>query len=278
MYVICFYWQGDRWQQDGFKYNDPDYKNRQQPFLDKVGNVPDYLPAKYVNNLYKGVKRFATKDFKFVCFTNQELDVIPEVEIRPFKKVTQMGVLPRLYMFSEEAGLFGHQVLCLDLDILIVGSLADIMGYEGLFCARSKFKFGEGHKLDGDIMSFQAGKETEDLFWTPFIEDVREAERITEGRERYWYRYWANDSADRWDKIAPEQIVSFKRHVRMQRKRLANSMSPILKKEIINEKIRVKNLRRKFNSPVPKNARIVSCHGTPRPNQITGVWVQKYWK
>lgn len=251
MYVICFYWQGDRWQQNGFKYDNPSYVNRQQPFLNLVGNVSDDLPAKYVNNLYKGVKRFATKKFKFICFTNQELDVLPGVEIRPFKVATQMGVLPRLYMFSKEAGLFRHQVLCLDLDILIVGLLTDIMNYDGLFCARSKFKFGEGHKLDGDIMSFQAGKEVEDLFWKPFIADVKGAEKLTGGRERYWYRHLFNDSADRWDDVVPNQIVSYKRHVRK---------------------------RRRLNRPLPVNARIVSCHGTPRPDQIDKLWIKEYWK
>ena len=269
MYVVCFYWQGDRWQQDGFTYDNPNYVNRQQPFLSKVGNVSDDLPAKYVNNLYKGVKRFADREFKFVCFTNQELDVLPEVEIRPFKKATQMGVLPRLYMFSKEAGLFGHQVLCLDIDVLIVGSLADIMGYNGLFCARSKFKFGEGHKLDGDIMSFRAGKKVEDMFWTPFIKDVKAAEKLTEGRERYWFRHIANNSADRWDKIVPNQIVSFKRHVSKRRKVSLREAPP---------NVRRRKIRRKINTPLPEGARIVSCHGTPRPNQITGAWVKSYWK
>jgi len=246
MYVICFYWQGDRWQQDGFAYDNPNYVNRQQPFLNKVGAVPDDLPAKYVNNLYKGVKRFATREFKFVCFSNQKLNVLSEVEIRPFKKVTQMGVLPRLYMFSEAAGLFGHQVLCLDIDILIVGSLRAIMNYKGLFCARSKFKFGEGHKLDGDIMSFQAGKETEKMFWNPYIQNVKAVEKMTEGRERYWYRHIANDTADRWEQIVPGQVVSYKRHVRKQRKRILNGDPPNVKIEIAQERKNSKNKRRKI--------------------------------
>ena len=170
MYVICFYWQGDRWQTHG--YHEPEgHINLQQAALNQLGSIDPALPSQYVNNLYRGVSQFADRDFTFVCFTNEELTGLdPEVNVRPFRWVTYDGVLPRLYMFSEEAGLFGHQVLCIDLDVVIVGSLKHIMGYQGRFCARSKFRPGQEWKLDGDVMSFQASKETEQLFWNPFIE------------------------------------------------------------------------------------------------------------
>lgn len=249
MYVICFYWQGDRWQQHSYIEKDGNYVNRQQPFLRKVGKVSDDLPSRYINNLYHGVKRFADRPFQFVCFTNEPLKVDRKIEIRPFRTVTRMGVLPRLYMFSKEAGLFGHQVLCLDIDVIIVGSLKLLMDYSGLFCARSKFKHGEEYKLDGDIMSFRAGKETEDLFWKPFIKNVEWAEKMTQGRERYWVRYVAEDIADRWDGIAPGCVVSYKRHVR-------NTKNP----------------------PFLPGTSIVSCHGTPRPDQIDNKWIKQYWQ
>ena len=193
--VICFYWQGDRWQQEGYE-NPVGHVNLQQVHMDRAGRISNDLPARYVNNLYRGVKRFASRKFKFICFTNEPMKVDQDIELREFPLVTKNGVLPRIYMFSEESGLFGKQVLCLDLDIVIVGSLEKIMAYEGLFCARSKFKPGEEYKLDGDIMSFQAGKVAERVFWTPFISDVKRAEAQTHGRERYWVRQVADDIAD----------------------------------------------------------------------------------
>lgn len=262
VYVVCFYWQGDRWQQTNYAESDKKYVNRQQPFLDKVGKVKPKLPSRYVNNLYRGVERFATRPFHFVCFSNEKLNVCEGVDLRPFPFVTRMGVLPRMFVFSQEAGFFGHQVLCLDLDLVIVGSLKDIMNYTGLFCARSKFKRGEEYKLDGDIFSFRAGPETERMFWLPFIENVAEVEKQTKGRERYWFRQVAGVIADRWDYITPGQIVSFKRHVR---------------KWVRNRKKGEK--RKKIDdSLLPTNARIVSCHGTPRPDQIEAEWVKKYWQ
>ena len=150
-------------------------------------------------------------------------------------------------MFSEKAGLFGSQVFCIDLDVVVVGSLKNILEYDDLFCVRTAFAPGEGHLIDGDIMSFTAGVPTEDIFWKPLIANVRDAEiKSMGGRERMWIRHVASDIAQTWDQIAPEQVVSYKRHVR--------------------------------GRDLPKNAKIVSCHGYPRPHQINELWRTENWK
>ena len=120
------------------------------------------------------------------------------------------------------------------------------MNYDGLFCARSKFKPGEGWKLDGDVMSFRAGEETERIFWQPFIADVKAAEELSQGRERYWVRHVADPIAARWDRVAPGAVVSYKWHVR-------RGQHP------------------------PPGASVVSCHGVPRPHEITDNWIKQYW-
>lgn len=152
MYVVCFYWQGDRWQSGDYKA--PQGHRNLQRSPSRYELVDINLASRYVNNLYHGVERFTERPFKFICFTNEPLQVDNGVELRYLPMVTRHGVLPRMYMFSREAGLFGYQVLSLDLDITIVGSLEPLMKYEGMFCTRSKFKPDEITKLDGDIMSF----------------------------------------------------------------------------------------------------------------------------
>jgi len=245
MYVICFYWQGDRWQTEDHK--DPDgYINEQQVHMDRAGRIDNSLPSTYIDKLYCGVKRHTSKPFKFICFTNEDIQVNDHVEIRQFPLVSRCGVLPRMYMYSREAGLMGEQVLCLDLDVVIVGSLKPLMDYEGMFCTRSKFKPGEEYKLDGDIMSFRACQENENRFWKPFIEDVDAAEKLTQGRERYWVRHVAGDIAERWDVVAPGTVLSYKRHITRQKR-------------------------------IPEGAAIVSCHGVPRPHQIKDSWIKEYW-
>ena len=244
MYVICFYWEGDRWISDvsEAKTNDSKFIG----VLNKMGGVSLSLASRYINNLYHGVKRFATRPFNFICFTNESLEVHSDIELRPFPMITNKGVLPRLYMFSPEAGLGNKQVLCLDIDVVIVGSLEKIMAYNGLFCTRPKFNPRENHKIDGDIMSFRAGNEAATLFYDPFIANVASAIKLTRGRERYWLRHVASTFADRWDKVAPDAVQSYKWHVR--------------RKKVL-----------------PPRASIISFHGIPRPHQVNDRWLKDYW-
>lgn len=250
MYVICFYWEGERWKEE---------QHLEGTFTDhlkRIGTVSRDLVSVYVNNLHRGVRRFAHRPLKFVCFTNKDIpNLDKEIEIRNLPLFTKKGVLPRLYMFSRDAGLFGHQVLCLDLDIVIVGSLEKILDYSGQFCARTAYNDRKKQNLkfapvDGDIMSFRASKKTEELFWKPFIENVQWVENYTQGRERYWMQHIANDWADRWEDehIAPGRVISYKRH-----------------------------LMRRWRGRLPKKISIVSCHGKPRPHQIQDEWRKKYW-
>jgi len=245
MNVICFYWEGDRWQRrvDPSTIHDEAYRK----LAERTGDVSLELASRYVNNLYEGVKRFSTRDFDFICFTNEDLSLSDGVLKRNFPLLTTKGVLPRLYMFSPESGLNGRQTLCLDLDVVIVGSLEKIMAYDGLFAARSKFMPGQKWKLDGDIMSFRAGDQAAQLFWDPFIANIDRAVESTQGRERYWVRHVADKFADRWDKIAPGAVVSYKWHIRKK-------------------------------GEVPNDAAIVSCHGTPRTHQINQPWIKEFWK
>lgn len=246
IYVICFYWQGDRWKENGMNYDNVEDDSFRR-HLRRVGSVDKDLVSLYINNLYRGVTRNIDKPFKFICFTNEGgLNVLPGVNIRPFEMVTSKGVIPRMWMFSKAAGLMGYQVLCLDLDVVITGSLKDITDYKGLFCTRLGFAGRDKGQLDGDIMCFRACEETERLFWIPFVNNVREAERLTTGRERFWVRHVAGNVADTFDKLCPGQIISYKTHVR--------------------------------RGGVPRNARIVSCHGHPRPHQIKEKWIQENWK
>jgi len=244
MYVICFYWEGERWSSNIGPTTTKDPSFRQ--LLQKTGNISLVLASCYVNNLYHGVKKNATRDFKFICFTNEPLGVNENIELRKFPMYTGSGVLPRLYMFAQEAGLGASQVLCLDLDVVIVGKLKVLMAYDGPFCTRAGFARGEEGLIDGDIMSFRAGPWIEEKIWTPFVTNVRSAVNLTKGRERFWIRHTMDKYADRWQDISPVCVQSYKRHI----------VRP---------------------GVIPIGTEIISCHGHPRPHQIKLVEVRKHW-
>lgn len=244
--IVCFYWKGDRWQDStAVPTADKSFRNH----LRRSGPVSDELASKYVNNLYQGIKKYTTIPFNFICFTNENLILNAGIEKRPFKLVTSKGVLPRMYMFSKEAGLHGSQVLSLDIDLIITGSLDNLLEYDGLFCTRKSWTRGEETLIDGDIISFKAGPMNENLFWGPLVQDIEKVEQISGGgRERFWVRHvMQTREVDTWDQICPGQVCSYKHHVLPQKK-------------------------------VPSSVRIISCHGHPRPHQIEDKWRLKYWK
>jgi hypothetical protein len=231
--VVCFYWVGDRWAEDS-------------------------KGPEYVNKLYRGINRNLSIPFKFTCFTNEsigcQLDEGIHVSSLSFPSFRGTGVLPRLFMFSKDSGLdHGKLVLVLDLDIIVVGSLDEMASYDGDFIVRSKFAPGQQWKADGDIIGFRPSPWFERIFWKGFLGDYRNALMRTGGRERYWFRhviasYFEGSDCDRWDRLYPGQVISYKRHVKSNGGRL------------------------------PKNARIVSCHGNPRPHKIPHLWAKNNWR
>jgi hypothetical protein len=151
-------------------------------------------------------------------------------------------------MFSPEAGLRG-QVLCLDLDSIIVGNLDDIGGYCGPFATLSKGAPGQQWKAAGGIIGFNPKSEVAQEIWRTFSSNVRYVEKVTGGRERWWYRKVTDNKCDRWQIMYPRQALSFKRKVRGR------------------------------GGP-PNGCRVVYCHSYPRPHEINTrkeSWVKEHW-
>lgn len=201
----------------------------------------------YVDRLYNGLSRHMPKNqpWRFICFTDwkQPIDY-RRFETRTLVAPSWKGCLPKLVAFNP-ANEFSGQVFVIDLDTVITGSLDDIMSYRGKFCARAWFRgVGRGEwVLDGDMISFQAGELTETI-WRPFAADPLAAEEETGGRERLWYRARL-PNADMWQKLVPDQFVSYKNHCR---------------------------------EGLPKGARMVSFHGDPRPHTLDLPWLSEHWK
>ena len=219
MDIICFYWQGK----------------------DRPGWQDKSLGEKYVNRLYNGVKRNLSLPFRFICFTNVlNLELNSEIVKSKMEMPSALGCLPKLYAYSPNNGLKGR-VIMMDIDLAITGSLDEMFSYDGFFMTRSTFK---GKQLSGgDIAFFEAGSLP--WIWDYANNHTEWLEDWTGGRERFVYREYLHDKMDFVQNKYPNQLFSYKNHVRGQ--------------------------------GLPENARIISCHGNPRPHEINESWIKEHW-
>lgn len=204
----------------------------------------------YCHRLYRGVTRNLSLDHEFICFADDpdRLKGAP-FAVRKLHTPSWKGCLPKLYVYSEQAGLSGR-VLLLDLDNVITGSLDDIAAYSGPLCVRAWFrgwdrglrdKVKHPDLIDGDMIAFDADANRH--LWTDFAANPQIIEQQTGGRERWYLR--GKTTPDLWQELVPGQIVSWKNHMR--------------------------------DGVVPEGARIVSCHGDPRPHELDQDWIKEHW-
>lgn len=218
--IVCFLWYGDRWDRGD------------EGIL-------------YVNKLFRGVQKHLSLPHRFICMTNEKQEYFDDgIETIPLNAPSWRGCLPKVSMFDSTLNLKG-QVLSLDIDVVIVGSLNDMASCRKPFIVRSSFR--PPYDLDGDIVGFNVGDFNTEQVWLPLKLNPQKVEKITGGRERFWYRHVLNKDMDTWQNIYPGQLLSYKNH-------LQNGV------------------------PLPENARIVSCHGRPRPHQLTEDWAIENWR
>lgn len=223
------------------------WRGEDRPGWNNVG-----VGSEYVNRLYRGIQRNLDLPFDFCCLTNVP-EIIPnlerEIQASFLLPKSWKGCLPKLEAHnpSYQSGLKGR-VLVFDLDTVIVGDITDICSFNGApFITRAWFKgIRKGQWLSGgDLLSFDVG--STNYLYEKYKKDPKDVERWTGGRERFVYREWAKP-IDYWQRILPGQIVSYKNHM-------------------ID------------TNEIPKNARIVSCHGNPRPHEMADVsWIKDNWK
>lgn len=101
----------------------------------------DRYPSDFANRLYRMVRRNLTGELRFICFTDSQEGLLPEVEYHPLPPID----LPEKYrwwpwrkisLWQENlAGLQGEEVLFLDVDLIVTGELNGFFEYEpGTFC------------------------------------------------------------------------------------------------------------------------------------------------
>lgn len=208
----------------------------------------------YVNRLYGMVARNLTKPFRFVCFTENDEGIRPEVEIQPLPELHIPEGLPergwrKLTVFARGFGGLEGPTLFLDLDVVIVDNIDDLFTYPGEFLiVHDKLR---PNKMEGNssVFRFEPGKYPEILdYFVENFEQVRgevrheqaylSREMVKLGKMQFW--------PDEW-------VPSFK-----------YGCAPPLWKSF-------------FKAPsIPTGAKVILFHGLPNPPEaaegISGKW------
>lgn len=200
--------------------------------------------AEYVNILKDMVSRNLEAGFpgRFVCMTDDPTGIDESIEILPIPDdlETWWG---KLYMFKR--GLFpdGTRCVFMDLDTVIIGSITDILKYDGKFAILRDVYFPQ--QLMSAIMLWEAGE------YTAQIWDTWEAEG--KPRDPRGDQWWINimqggrfaKNADVLQDLYPGKIKSFKADCK----------------------------------PVPpKGTSVVCFHGQPKPHNCGSDWIAAIWK
>ena len=157
--------------------------------------------------------------------------------------------LKKILMYKPDNGLTGR-VLCLDLDMIILGSLDDMARYNDSFITCAAPFNPHKVRIGGSMIGFDAGYGEEEL-WNPLMceETYKHIEKITRGSERIYYRMRLDkDNVNFWQHKFPGQVLSYKHEI-------GEGGTP------------------------PADTRIVMFHGLPRPHERLELkWVKDNWK
>lgn len=124
-------------------------------------------PTKFVNRLYKAVRRNVTGDLRFVCFTDDASTLIEGVEAQPLPHINlpdHLTWLPWRKLSLWQPGLAGLEgdVLFLDIDLVVTGNLDPIWSYHpGEMCVAENWTQPGRGIGNTSVYRWRAGTHTE---------------------------------------------------------------------------------------------------------------------
>lgn len=217
----------------------------------------DKYSAEYVNILYNMVHRHCTIPFKFACITEDPSGLNSAIHHVNLPRQQLYGWWYKPWVFSSEFPLKGT-ILFMDLDIVINDSIDDLWDFSpGKFCIIHDFikTFNtQWCKFNSSVFRFESDSGME-YIWDDLIGDTTQIANYRGDQE--WmddkifdYTFWPND----W-------IVSYKWQVRNR-----NELT------YINDKLNFNSI-----SDISSDAKILVCHGDPKPHTIADNIIVSNW-
>jgi len=226
----------------------------------------DLYGPEFVNKLYSMVKRNITREFRFVCITDDVNGIDASIETLPIPEICMPADRPRsgwkkLAVFSEQLGDLSGKTLFLDLDVVIVDNIDALFDYSEKFTIIENWTQKGRGIGNSSVFCYRIGEHVDVLkHYEEHMDDV-----INEyGNEQIYLSKRIGD-INYW----PEQWCrSFKFH-----------SIP-------------KGFLRYFLTPkIPEGCKILAFHGHPNPDQAAvgnyggrilkyfkpARWIEKYW-
>lgn len=115
----------------------------------------------HVNTLFDMVARWYKKPFRFVCITDDNAGLYPEIETIKLWDICKSlgGCFNRLFVFSDVMRKYlGDRFICIDLDCVITGDLTPIFERkEDFVIADYPYTYATKQKYNGSMFMMDAG-------------------------------------------------------------------------------------------------------------------------
>jgi hypothetical protein len=218
--------------------------------------------SEYVNRLYNMCKRHLTVPFEFVCFTESNFRLLPEIKVYPLPDTKGMKGWWYKPMFFDKNLPVKGTILYFDLDVVIFENIDKLFTYEpGKFCIIRDFNRHvrpEWDKMNSSVFRLETGQHSH--VYDNFVYDPKQALRLHGDQDWIYlqtikkeFSYWPDD----W-------IRSYKWEMR--------GKPPM---EFKNGKRNFKTIGEPI---IEKDNCIAVFHGDPNPSECKDPWVIDNWK
>lgn len=195
----------------------------------------------YAEKLFNGVSRHLSQEHQFLCINGEDYD----------RSLIGPGCLVRLIMFAptwQEAYQIpaGDRIVCLDLDLIIIGNLDPLFDREEDFVILQGANAVNPCKFNGSVWMLRAGAHPE--VWSDFsLEAASKVPYFAYPDDQSWMEFKMPNAAG-WECGPKSGIWSFQKRGWPE------------------------------GDELPSKARIVAFPGRRDPSQFTHLpWVKKHW-
>jgi hypothetical protein len=174
----------------------------------------------------------------FYCLTDDPAGLERDIITLPVSPLCE-GWWHKIYLFSWDHGI-AARLLYMDIDMVVTGSLEDFLRYDGDFATGSRFNRPD--QINSTVMSIPPGYGRQ--VWNTFV-GYRSMVMRSFGGDSRFLESIIGPKTRRWRETFPGQLVSYKKHVR--------------------------------GGSLPEEARLVSFHGKPDPEDVDEDFAKLFW-